>query len=138
MNSVIRPIFNKNFIEKRYLWVPWTVHGIHWKVHNLTCGALLQEKRKKETQKDGFHPYPNYAFGLASIVLRLCFPLFFLFFFLLTCAFHMGVSVSESCALCTGPTTSLTIQIFTGMALFNESRVLFIRPTNLFIQQLFY
>ena len=51
MNSVIRPIFNKCFVEKRYLWVPWTMHGIHWKVHNPTCGALLQKKEKKKRKK---------------------------------------------------------------------------------------
>ena len=24
------PIFNEKVAEKRGLWVPWTVHGIHW------------------------------------------------------------------------------------------------------------
>lgn len=67
-----------------------------------------------------------------------CICVFLFFFFLLTCAFHVGVSISESRALCTWPTTTLTIQIFIGMALFSEPRVLFIRPTNLFIQQLFH
>ena len=56
-------------------------------------------------------------FGLVSTMLHLRFPLFFFFF--LTCAFHVGVSFSGSRALCTGLTTSLTIQIFTGMVLFS-------------------
>ena len=68
------------------------------------------------------------AFAFSSFF----FPFFS--FFLLACAFHVGVSTSGSHALCTGPTTSLTIQIFTGMALFSGSHILFTEPTNLFIQ----
>ena len=43
MNSVVGPIFNENFIEKRGLWVPWTVHGTHWKSY---------KKKKKEADID--------------------------------------------------------------------------------------
>jgi len=29
VNSVVGHNFNKNFAEKKYLWVSWIVHGIH-------------------------------------------------------------------------------------------------------------
>ena len=70
--------------------------------------------------------------GVAFAFSSFFFPFFSIF--LLACAFHVGVSASGSHALCTGPTTSLTIQIFTGMALFSGSHILFTGPTNLFIQ----
>ena len=34
MNSAITPIFNKNFVKKRGLWVPWIVHETHWQTHS--------------------------------------------------------------------------------------------------------
>ena len=32
MNSAMKPIFNENFIEKKGLWVPWTIYGTHWQM----------------------------------------------------------------------------------------------------------
>ena len=46
VNSVVGPIFNESFVEKRGLWVPWTVHRIHY--HTLDAA----EKKK-------FQLYPN-------------------------------------------------------------------------------
>ena len=31
VNSIVGPIFNESLCEKRGLWVPWAVHGTHWK-----------------------------------------------------------------------------------------------------------
>ena len=31
VNSIVGPIFNVYFAEKRDLWVPWTMHGTHLK-----------------------------------------------------------------------------------------------------------
>ena len=43
LNSAVWPIFNKSFVEKRDLWVPWTVYGngTHWNSIN-----ALQKKKK--------------------------------------------------------------------------------------------
>ena len=43
VNSVVRPIFNESFVEKRGLWVLWIVHGTHWNSVN----ALLKKKVKR-------------------------------------------------------------------------------------------
>ena len=43
VNNVVGSIFNENFVEKRDLWVPWTVHGSYWNSVN----ALLKKKKKK-------------------------------------------------------------------------------------------
>ena len=44
VNSVVNFIFNENFVEKRGLWVPWTMHRTHWKSWN----TLLTKKKKKK------------------------------------------------------------------------------------------
>ena len=41
MNSAVWPIFNENFVEKRGLWVSWTVHGTHMQ----NARQLLLSKR---------------------------------------------------------------------------------------------
>ena len=35
VNNTVRPIFNENFVEKRGLWVLWTVHKTHWQTHKI-------------------------------------------------------------------------------------------------------
>ena len=39
VNSTVEPIFNESFVEKRSLWVPWTVHRTYWKSYHshITC-----------------------------------------------------------------------------------------------------
>ena len=44
MNSVVGPIFNESFVEKKGLWVLWTVHGTHWKALKYAS----QWKKKRE------------------------------------------------------------------------------------------
>ena len=39
VNNVVEPIFNESFVEKRGLWVLWTVHETHWKA---------KKKKKKD------------------------------------------------------------------------------------------
>ena len=46
VNNAVRPIFNENFTEKICLWVPWTVHGIHWK----SMKHFSQKKEEGEMQ----------------------------------------------------------------------------------------
>ena len=40
------PIFNESFVEKRDLWVSWTVHEIHWKSHQPQKHASKKKKKK--------------------------------------------------------------------------------------------
>ena len=47
MNSAVRLIFNESFIEKRGLWIQWTVHGIHWKNKKMPVHVLQKKKKKK-------------------------------------------------------------------------------------------
>ena len=44
VNSVVWPIFNENFVEKRCLWVLWTMHRTHWK-------SMICSSQKKKTPK---------------------------------------------------------------------------------------
>ena len=46
VNSAVEPIFNESFVEKRSLWVPWTVHGTHWLLRN----AILQKKKNADAR----------------------------------------------------------------------------------------
>ena len=48
VNSAVEPIFNESFVEKKSLWIPWTVHRTHWLLKN----AILQKKKKKCRCKD--------------------------------------------------------------------------------------
>ena len=47
MNSAVRSIFNESFVEKRDLWVMWTVHGTHGKT---TTATEMHFKKKKTKQ----------------------------------------------------------------------------------------
>ena len=64
VNSAVWSIFNENFVEKRGLWVPWTVHGTHWKrkKHQCTFSQKKKKKRKENTEMQTlrlFQLYPN-------------------------------------------------------------------------------
>ena len=48
MNSTVRPIFNKSFVEKRGLQIPWTMHETHW-------NTFLNEKKKTLNTGHGMH-----------------------------------------------------------------------------------
>ena len=56
VNNVVGPIFNENFVEKRGLWVPWTVYEIHWLLRN---AHLHKKKKKTKTQTQGRGRNPN-------------------------------------------------------------------------------
>ena len=45
VNNTVRPIFNENFVEKRGLWVPWSVYRTYWNSHH--THKTLQKKKKK-------------------------------------------------------------------------------------------
>ena len=46
VNSAVGSIFNESFVEKKGLWIPWTMHGTH-------CQMLDAAEKKK------FQLYPN-------------------------------------------------------------------------------
>ena len=57
MNSSVGLIFNKKFVEKRGLWVSWTIHGPTEQCKFgyqqgggfvLTCFSINKEKKKKK------------------------------------------------------------------------------------------
>ena len=41
-------IFNENFVEKRCLWVSWTVHMTHWIVIKSSAHSQKKKKKKKK------------------------------------------------------------------------------------------
>ena len=41
VNSAIEPIFNESFVEKRDLWVLWTMHGTHWQTQILLVKEIV-------------------------------------------------------------------------------------------------
>ena len=48
VNTAVRAIFKKNFVEKRGLWVPWILHGTHWKS---TTATKRTTKKKKQNRR---------------------------------------------------------------------------------------
>ena len=50
VKSAVRPIFNENFVKKRGFWVPWTVHGTHWK-STLLADTFFSKKINKKERK---------------------------------------------------------------------------------------
>ena len=56
VNSTIRPSFKVFFLIK-YLWVPWTVHGTHWKskktLFSSCTGPTVHVLKKKKKKKKG-------------------------------------------------------------------------------------
>ena len=60
MNSAVWSIFNENFVEKKDLWVMWTVHEIHWKIHFTCWNTFLKKKQNKNMQNpDAGDPLTN-------------------------------------------------------------------------------
>jgi len=60
VNNVVGPIFNKNFVEKRGLWVPCTVHGTHWNSVNALLkknGEIWNTDVKLSIQTDATYPF---------------------------------------------------------------------------------
>ena len=60
MNSSVGLIFNKKFVEKRGLWVSWTIHGPTEQCKFgyqqgggsvFTCFSINKEKNRKKKQK---------------------------------------------------------------------------------------
>ena len=47
VNSTVWPIFNESLVEKKDLWVSWTVHGTHCRQHP---SAFEKRRRKRKTQ----------------------------------------------------------------------------------------
>ena len=65
MNSAVGPIFNKNFVEKRGLWVPWIVYGTHWNSHH-NHKMLKKKKKKRGTQTRPFSSVPKRVLNFLS------------------------------------------------------------------------
>ena len=51
MNSIVRPIFDESFVEKRGLCVYWTVHETHWK--SISFVEMCFSKKKKGRGEGG-------------------------------------------------------------------------------------
>ena len=67
MNSAVRLIFNESFIEKKGLWIPWTVHGTHWKNKKMPVHVLQKNKNKKaKTQMRVCFNYTKWILNLLN------------------------------------------------------------------------
>ena len=55
VNSAVGAIFNESFVEKRGLWVLWTMHGTHWKSHQ----PHKRASKKKNADADADKLNPN-------------------------------------------------------------------------------
>ena len=80
------PISKVFFFLIKYLWVPWTVHGTHWTVHNQVKHSSQKKKSQNAATGSCIQTGTECAFG--KCVLRFpnaCFAfqllLFFLFLF---------------------------------------------------------
>ena len=50
VNCTVGLIFNESFAEKRGLWVPWTVHGTHWKAKMRFSQKIKKERTQTQMQ----------------------------------------------------------------------------------------
>ena len=56
MNSTVWPIFNESLVEKKDLWIPWTVHRTHCRQHP---SASQKKKKKKKKKKENANIAPK-------------------------------------------------------------------------------
>ena len=55
VNIAVGPIFNESFVEKRGLWVPWTVHETCWNSVDPLLKKIKKNKKKKKKKKTQMH-----------------------------------------------------------------------------------
>ena len=62
VNSTMRPIFNKNFVEKWCLWVSWTMHGgTHRNISKVLDHASKKKKKKVKCRRNKFSAIQTYT-----------------------------------------------------------------------------
>ena len=72
VNSAVRSIFNENFVEKRGLWVPWTVHGTLWKRKKHQC-TFSQKKNKKKKENAEMQTLGLFQLNPNGYLIYVCF-----------------------------------------------------------------
>ena len=49
MNSTVGSIFNESFVQKKSLWVLWTVYKTHWTINNHVKTDFSKIKKQNKT-----------------------------------------------------------------------------------------